>query len=67
MGPRDKMVPLDSNVKYGQARGYEQAYMEEYETKGKWPGNQCNSIAPDRTDSRANSMNKSKDAKAATF
>lgn len=27
------MVPLGKNVTYGQARGYEQAYIEHYETK----------------------------------
>ena len=28
-----KMVPLDKNVTYGQARGYEQAYIDHYGTK----------------------------------
>ncbi|TKI62023.1 hypothetical protein FC756_19335 [Lysinibacillus mangiferihumi] len=27
------MKPLDKNVTYGQARGFEQAYIEHYETK----------------------------------
>ncbi len=33
LGPGTEMVPLDKNVNYGQARGYEQAYIEHYETK----------------------------------
>ncbi|GFZ63336.1 hypothetical protein PSE10C_52440 [Pseudomonas amygdali pv. eriobotryae] len=33
LGPGTEMMPLDKNVNYGQARGYEQAYIEHYETK----------------------------------
>ncbi|PBP37441.1 sugar-binding protein [Pseudomonas syringae] len=33
LGPSTEMMPLDKNVNYGQARGYEQAYIEHYETK----------------------------------
>ncbi|WP_232918265.1 RHS repeat domain-containing protein, partial [Pseudomonas syringae] len=33
LSPGTEMVPLDKNVNYGQARGYEQAYIEHYETK----------------------------------
>jgi RHS repeat-associated protein len=33
LSPGAKMVPLDKNITYGEARGFEQAYIEHYETK----------------------------------
>lgn len=50
--------PLDRNVTYGQARGYEQAYIEHYETKtgkigeeisGTNRGNKVNSFDHENT------------------
>ena len=33
LSPGAKIVPLDKNITYGEARGFEQAYIEHYETK----------------------------------
>ncbi|MEE3664880.1 hypothetical protein V2I52_23725 [Brenneria sp. g21c3] len=33
LSPNSRMKPLDSNVTYGQARGYEQYYIEKYKTR----------------------------------
>ncbi len=63
--PGASMQPLDRNVTYGQARGYEQYYIEEYKTKtgiiGKDisstnRGNKYNSFDRSRTDARANAF-----------
>ncbi|MED0364458.1 RHS repeat-associated core domain-containing protein, partial [Escherichia marmotae] len=57
-----RMLPLDENVKYGQARGYEQYYIEKYKTRtgtigeeisSTNRGNKYNSFDYGRTDSRA--------------
>lgn len=56
------MRPLDSNVTYGQARGYEQYYIEKYGTRtgtigedisSTNRGNKYNSFDHSRTDARA--------------
>ncbi|WP_160621734.1 hypothetical protein [Mixta intestinalis] len=31
--PGSRMLPIDANVNYGKARGYEQYYIEEYKTR----------------------------------
>lgn len=60
--PGAEMVILDDNVKYGQARGYGQHYIEKYktrigtigeETSSTNRGNKYNSFDHERTDSRA--------------
>jgi hypothetical protein len=33
LSPNSRMEPLDRNVTYGQARGYEQYYIEKYKTR----------------------------------
>lgn len=50
-----EMRTLESDINYGQARGYEQAYMEFYGTrptdeKGEFPANELNSFRHERTD-----------------
>ena len=60
--PGSEMVILDEDVKYGQARGYEQHYIEEYKTRtgtigeeisSTNRGNKYNSFDHGRTDTRA--------------
>ncbi|EPB6698041.1 RHS repeat-associated core domain-containing protein [Escherichia coli] len=60
--PGSEMVILDDNVKYGQARGYEQYYIEKYKTRtgtigeeisATNRGNKYNSFDHNRTDVRA--------------
>nr|WP_255464903.1 GIY-YIG nuclease family protein [Pantoea multigeneris] len=59
---QSSMIVLDENITYGQARGYEQHYIEEYKTRtgtiGEKPspinrGNKYNSFEHGRTDPRA--------------
>ncbi len=62
LGGNTGMIPLDENVKYGQARGYEQYYIEKYKTRtgvigeeisSTNRGNKYNSFDHGRTDPRA--------------
>ncbi|CAM3641204.1 MULTISPECIES: hypothetical protein [Yersinia] len=66
------MTPIDENIKYGQARGYEQYYMEKYETRtgtigeavsSTNRGNKYNSFNHSRTDTRADSFREAYDSK----
>lgn len=61
------LIPLDENIKYGQARGYEQFHMEKYKTKtgtgtigeeisSTNRGNKYNSFDHGRADPRASSF-----------
>lgn len=62
------LIPIEQNVTYGQARGYEQFYIEEYDTRHGARGvggpsqdnrqNINNSYNTDRTDDRAAYFNK---------
>ncbi len=65
LSPDSRMEPLDRNVTYGQARGYEQYYIEKYKTRtGKIGeaisstnrGNKYNSFDHGRKDARAKSF-----------
>ena len=47
------MAPLDENVDYGTARGYEQAYIEHYETK---TGTIGEDISPTNRGNKVNSF-----------
>jgi RHS repeat-associated protein len=59
-----KMTVLDNNLKYKQARGYEQAYIEHYKTKtGVFPANVVNSVDTSRTDDRGKAFIKEYNAK----
>ncbi|TKV13887.1 sugar-binding protein, partial [Citrobacter sp. wls619] len=62
LSPDSRMEPLERNVKYGQARGYEQYYIEKYKTRtgtigeeisSTNRGNKYNSFDHGRTDPRA--------------
>ncbi len=62
LNPGSRMEVLDKNVTYGQARGYEQHYIDKYGTKtgvigedisATNRGNKVNSFDPSRTDPRA--------------
>lgn len=59
------LIPLDENIKYGQARGYEQFHMEKYKTKtgtigeeisSTNRGNKYTSFDHGRADPRASSF-----------
>jgi hypothetical protein len=43
-----EMRPLDRDVTYGQARGYEQAYIEHYETKTGTRGESLSDVNTDK-------------------
>ncbi|EBX0303158.1 hypothetical protein DQT12_20870 [Salmonella enterica subsp. enterica serovar Reading] len=60
--PGSRMQPIDTNLQYGQARGYEQYYIEKYKTRtgtigeeisSTNRGNKYNSFDHGRTDPRA--------------
>lgn len=66
------MKTLDKNVNYGQARGYEQYYIEKYGTRTGTigedissinRGNKYNSFDHNRTDTRADAFREAYDSK----
>jgi RHS repeat-associated protein len=67
---KHEMRPLREDLKFKEARGWEQAYMEHYRTKpadsqGRFPGNVKNSFDHARTDSRGKAFEREyKKAKA---
>ncbi|KEA50953.1 sugar-binding protein, partial [Mangrovibacter sp. MFB070] len=72
LSPGASMRPIETNVNYGQARGYEQFYIEEYKTKtgiigdeisSKNRGNKYNSFDHSRTDARAKAFKDTYDSK----
>ncbi|MDY2566238.1 RHS repeat-associated core domain-containing protein [Pseudomonas syringae] len=58
-----KLKPLDRNVNYGQARGYEQAYIEHYETKTGVIGED---ISPGNRGNKYNSFDHNNTTRAAS-
>jgi RHS repeat-associated protein len=50
-----EIVPIQENIEYSQAKGYEQAYSEKYKTKTGFPGNVIEPIDKARTGSRGQS------------
>jgi RHS repeat-associated protein len=72
LGPTDRMetLPGESDLTYAEARGHEQAYMEEYGTKpidgrGEFPENVNNGFDKSRTDERGQAFKQEYDAKRA--
>lgn len=72
LGGNTGMIPMDENITYGQARGYEQYYMEKYQTRtgiigetvsSTNRGNKYNSFDHSRTDTRAASFREAYDSK----
>ncbi|WP_235668296.1 RHS repeat domain-containing protein, partial [Pseudomonas coronafaciens] len=63
LSPGAKLKPLDRNVNYGQARGYEQSYIEHYETKTGVVGE---SISADNRGNKYNSFDHNNTTRAAS-
>jgi len=52
---KGRLIPLERDLTYTQAKGYEQAYREHYNTKTGFPGNVIEPIDKSRTDARGKS------------
>ena len=74
--PNSQLIILDENIKYGQARGYEQYYIEKYKIKTGIIGekisernrdNKYNSFAHGRIDPRAKVFKESYNSKSGGF
>ncbi|EFN2600158.1 type IV secretion protein Rhs, partial [Escherichia coli] len=76
LGGNTGMLPIDENINYGQARGYEQYYIDEYKTRTGAigedvspvnRGNKYNSFDQGRTDARAQAFKDAYNSKKGGF